>query len=51
MARSLRLFSRHRRHRSTGALAVILPRMVMVGLLALTLYYLLHKTHQHLNKL
>lgn len=51
MARSRRLFRRRRHHSSAGTLAVILPRVVMVGLLALVLYYLLHKTHQHLNKL
>jgi hypothetical protein len=51
MARSRHLFSHHRRHRGEGVLSVILPRMVMVGLLCLVLYYLLHKTHQHINKL
>ncbi len=51
MARSRRLFRRHQHHSSAGTLAVILPRFIMVGLLALLLYYLLHKTHQRLNKL
>jgi Tfp pilus assembly protein PilX len=47
MARSLRLFGR--RQHSGGALSLILPRLLLVGLLGLTVYYLLHKTHQRLN--
>ncbi|HEY7127543.1 MAG TPA: hypothetical protein VH540_26685 [Ktedonobacterales bacterium] len=51
MARSKRLFVHHRGHGGSGVLSVILPRIVAVVLLCLALYYLLHKTSQHLNKL
>ncbi len=51
MARSKHLFRHHRGHGGSGVLAVIVPRIIAVLLLCLALYYLLHKTSQHLNKL
>jgi hypothetical protein len=29
---------------------LLLPRVMMVSVLSLLVYYLLHKTHQHLGK-